>query len=59
MGAFIMLYLILHSPAIIMLVLGLSRLKTKPNNAKVLLILATVYFIVGGGICLSMMRGFR
>lgn len=44
-------YLILHIPAIILLILGIRRLKSKPENARWLLIVAGVYFLVGGGIC--------
>jgi hypothetical protein len=51
----IIIYLILHSPAIIMLIIGLARLKTKPESAKTLLIISTIYFIIGGGICGSLL----
>lgn len=47
----IIIYLVCHSPAIIMLILGLNRLKTRPENAKKLLIAAGIYFLIGGGIC--------
>jgi hypothetical protein len=47
----IIIYLVCHIPAIIMLILGLNRLKTRPENAKKLLIAAGIYFIIGGGIC--------
>lgn len=47
----IMFYLIAHLPAFIMLVIGLALLKEKPSRAKTLLILAGVYFVIGGGIC--------
>jgi len=53
----IIIYLVCHSPAIIMLVLGLSRLKTKPENAKKLLIAAGIYFLIGGGICGAILAG--
>lgn len=48
---FLAIYLFLHIPAIILLVTGLKRLKTNPENAKNLLILAGIYFLIGGGIC--------
>lgn len=48
---FLLVYLVLHIPAIILLVLGLKRLKTRPENAKILLIIAGIYFLIGGGIC--------
>ena len=47
----IIIYLVCHIPAIIMLILGLKRLKTRPENAKKLLIAAGIYFLIGGGIC--------
>lgn len=47
----ILIYLICHSPAIIMLIIGLTRLKSRPHNAKKLLIAAGIYFLIGGGIC--------
>lgn len=47
----IIIYLVCHSPAIIMLIIGLTRLKSKPENAKKLLIAAGIYFLIGGGIC--------
>lgn len=47
----IIIYLFCHAPAIVMLILGLKRLKTKPETAKRLLIAAGVYFLIGGGIC--------
>ncbi|MDN5215813.1 hypothetical protein QQ020_27290 [Fulvivirgaceae bacterium BMA12] len=53
----IILYLIAHTPAIIMLIIGLRRLKTKPESAKTLLIIAGIYFLIGGGICGSLLTG--
>ncbi len=47
----IIIYLVCHIPAIILLILGLSRLKSRPENAKKLLIAAGIYFTIGGGIC--------
>lgn len=47
----IIIYLVCHIPAIILLILGLTRLKTRPENAKKLLIAAGIYFLIGGGIC--------
>lgn len=47
----IIAYLVCHIPAIIMLILGFKRLKTRPENARILLILASIYFLIGGGIC--------
>ncbi len=47
----IVVYLVLHLPAIIMLVIGLRLKERKPKTSKTLLILAGVYFLVGAGIC--------
>lgn len=47
----IIIYLVCHIPAIILLVLGLTRLKSTPENARKLLIAAAVYFLIGAGIC--------
>jgi len=47
----LIVYLVCHIPAFVMLIIGLSRLKTKPENAKKLLIASGIYFLIGGGIC--------
>lgn len=47
----IIIYIVCHIPAIIMLILGLNRLKTRPENARKLLIASGIYFLIGGGIC--------
>jgi hypothetical protein len=52
----IIIYLICHIPAIIMLILGLNRLKTRPENARKLLIACGIYFLIGGGICGALLR---
>ncbi len=55
MGEFFVLilffYLICHIPGIVLLVLGLKRAETRPENSKKLLIAAGIYFLIGGGIC--------
>jgi len=38
-----------------MLILGLKRRKTRPDNARKLLIGAGIYFLIGGGICGAML----
>ncbi len=53
----LLIYLILHSPAIIMLIVGLERRKTKPESAKVLFIISGIYFLIGGGICGLLLGG--
>lgn len=47
----IIIYIICHLPAFIMLGIGLSRRKTRPENARKLFIAASIYFLIGGGIC--------
>ncbi len=51
LGFVVTMYLVCHSPAIITLIIGLYRLKSRPENAKKLMIFSGVYFLVGGGIC--------
>ncbi|MTB50679.1 hypothetical protein [Lewinella sp. W8] len=53
-GFVIMVYLVLHLPAIIMLILGLSWRKKKPKTSKTLIYVAIAYFIVGAGVCGSL-----
>jgi hypothetical protein len=43
--------LVYFLPGIIMLIIGLTRLKTRPENARKFLIGAGVYFLIAGGIC--------
>ena len=45
------IYIVCHIPAFIMLGLGWSRMKTRPDNARKLFIAASIYFLIGGGIC--------
>lgn len=47
----IFIYIVCHIPAIILLILGLTQLKSRPENAKKLLIAAGIYFLIGGGVC--------
>ncbi len=51
----LLIYLILHSPAIILLIIGLFKLNREPERAKKLLLIALIYFIIGGGICSSIL----
>lgn len=44
-------YFVLHIPAFIMLIVGLTLRKTKPETAKILFVLTAAYFVIGGGIC--------
>ncbi|MBT30086.1 MAG: hypothetical protein CMO01_10540 [Thalassobius sp.] len=45
------LYLIGHSPAILLLIIGFALKKSKPKAAKVLFIIAGIYFVIGAGVC--------
>lgn len=51
LGFAILVYLIYHSPALVMLIVGLFIRKSKPKAAKVLFILSAIYFVVGAGVC--------
>lgn len=53
--AIVLIYLVLHIPAFILLIVGFSKRKTKPNTAKILFIIAGLYFVIGAGICGGMM----
>jgi hypothetical protein len=50
-------YLILHLPAIILLIVGLVRRNRKKKNAKIFLIIAGIYFIIGAGVCGMILLG--
>lgn len=47
----IVIYLVCHSPAILMVIIGLIIKKKKPNAAKTLFIIAGIYFLIGAGVC--------
>ncbi len=51
----ILIYVICHIPAFIMLFTGLAILKRKPEKARKLMIAAGIYFLIGGGICGSLL----
>ncbi len=40
---------------VIILIVGLTRLKSRPKNAKTLIIIAGIWLVVGGGFCGSML----
>lgn len=56
-GLILMVYLVCHIPAFILLILGLVWRKSHPKRSKILLILAGIYFLVGGGICGAILNG--
>ncbi len=43
--------LILCSPPIILIIIGLKRIKKEPAKAKAVLILAGLYLLIGIGVC--------
>ena len=47
--------LIANIPAIILGIIGLTKLKSSPDTAKKLFIAAGIYFIVSAGICGALM----
>jgi hypothetical protein len=49
-------YLILHSPAIIMLIIAIRLRKSKPITSKTLFIITGIYFLIGGGVCGTLME---
>lgn len=56
LGLFVLIvYLIFHSPAFILLIIGISKFKNDRQTAKKLFIAAGIYFLIGGAICGSMM----
>jgi hypothetical protein len=48
------IFLIIYSPAIILLIVGLVKLRKDPRVGKILLILAGLYVLIGAGICAVM-----
>ena len=50
--------IITNSPAIIMFIIGYSIRKTKPKASKILYIIATIYTIIGLGICGTLLISF-
>ena len=54
-GLVVILVLIMIGPPILLTIIGLVINKNQPKAAKVLYILASVYLLIGLGICGSMM----
>ncbi len=44
-------YIVLHIPAILLLIIGRNQAKKRPTLSPTLIILGIVYFIIGTGIC--------
>jgi hypothetical protein len=56
LGLFIMLcYLVTFGPPVLFLIIGLATRSRNKNTAKIFFILATVWFVIGGGTCASIM----
>ncbi|MEZ4888847.1 MAG: hypothetical protein R3E32_29240 [Chitinophagales bacterium] len=54
----IVLFAIFWLIPIVMLIVGLTRLKSRPQNAKILLIVSGIWLVVGLGCCGGLMGGF-
>ena len=54
-GLFVLIFLIMAGPPIVLSIVGFSIRKSYPDAAKVLYILAGLYLIIGLGLCGSMM----
>lgn len=48
---------IMLSPAIILFIIGRAIYKRKPKTSKILYIIATVYAIIGLGVCGTLLSG--
>lgn len=57
MEIIVVVILLFLSPVVILLILGLNRLQSRPKNAKILFIIAGVYLLVGLGVCGSLLSG--
>lgn len=55
MPAMIRIYLVLHIPDFILLLIGFKKRNTNPNTTKILFIITGLYFIIGAGICGGML----
>lgn len=51
----LILFLITFAPPVIFLVMAAVKWKRDPGKAKIFLILGTLWLIIGGGSCLSIM----
>jgi len=50
--AFLLLLVVLYwLVPVILLIVGLGRIKSRPENAKKLLIASGIFFLVGAGVC--------
>ena len=47
----VIIYLICHSPAFLLLLIGKYKEKHDPETSKTLYIIAATYFLIGGGMC--------
>ncbi len=51
------LFLITFGPPVIFLIVGMVKWKKNRQSARVFLILASAWFIIGGGMCLTVLTG--
>lgn len=49
------IYITCHLPAIIALIVGIVKRKKNPSLSKKLYIFSIIYFLIGGGICGSIL----
>lgn len=49
-------YIILHTPAIVMLVMAFTLRREKPDTSQILFILSGGYFLIGGGLCYGLTK---
>lgn len=57
-GLFILIFLIMFGPALLLLGIGLLLRKSNKKAAKVLFILAGIYLLVSLGVCGTMLAGY-
>ena len=53
-GIFLIIFLIMHLPSIVLGIIGLAIKKNKPKAAKTLFIIAGVYLVISYGTCGAM-----
>ncbi|BDD01063.1 hypothetical protein [Persicobacter psychrovividus] len=51
----ILIYIFCHIPAIVLLILGFKARQDKPSRAMKYFIFAAIYFVIGTGICGSLL----
>ena len=51
----LILFFLFWATPFVMLIVGLTRLKSRPKNAKTLIIISGIWLVIGAGACGSMM----